>query len=127
VRRTEQRRAAAIALYQEDVTGRPLEQLVPRRASSFTRELIEGVDRERVEIDGLIERHAEGWTLARMAPLDRNILRVALFEMLFRDDVPDEVAMDEAIEAAKEWCAAEAPGFLNGILAAVQRERVLAP
>ncbi len=127
MRRTEQRRAAAIALYQEDVTGRPLEQLVPRRASSFTRELIEGVDRERVEIDGLIERHAEGWTLARMAPLDRNILRVALFEMLFRDDVPDEVAMDEAIEAAKEWCAAEAPGFLNGILAAVQRERVLAP
>ena len=127
MRRTEQRRAAAIALYQEDLTGRPLEQLVPRRASAFTRELVEGVDRERAEIDALIERHAEGWTLASMAPLDRNILRVALFELLFRDDVPDEVAMDEAIEAAKEWCSAEAPGFLNGILAAVQRERVLAP
>jgi N utilization substance protein B len=127
VRRRDQRRAAAIALYQEDLTGRPLDELVAGRASPFTRELAEGVHREREEIDALIERHAEGWTLERMAPLDRNILRVALFELLFRDDVPAEVAMDEAIEAAKEWCGPDTPGFLNGILAAVQRERVAAP
>jgi N utilization substance protein B len=127
VRRSEQRRAAVVALYQADVTGRPLEQVVPRRASAFTRELVEGVDRERDEIDGLIERYAEGWTLERMAPLDRNILRVALHELLHREDVPAEVAIDEALETAKEWCGADTPRFLNGILGAVMRERVATP
>jgi N utilization substance protein B len=112
-----------VALYQQDVTGRPLDELVARDAPMFTRELVEGVEVERDEIDSLIERHSEGWTLDRIAPLERNIMRVALHEMLHRSDVPDEVAMDEAIEAAKELCAAEAPKFVNGILGAVQRER----
>ena len=100
MRRTDQRRAAVVALYQRDATGRPLDELVPRTATPFTRELVEGVEAERPEIDALIERYAEGWTLERMAPLDRNILRVALFELLYREDVPTEVAMDEALEAA---------------------------
>ena len=126
MRRTDQRRAAVVALYQRDATGRPLDELVPRTATPFTRELVEGVEAERPEIDALIERYAEGWTLERMAPLDRNILRVALFELLYREDVPTEVAMDEALEAAHEWCAADTPGFLNGILGAVQRDRVAA-
>jgi len=125
VRRGEQRRAAVVALYQHDVTQRPLDQLMPRTARPFTVELVEGVERERQELDGLIERHAIGWTLERIAPLERNIMRVALFELLHRVDVPDEVAIDEAVEQAKEWCAAEASGFVNGILAAAQRERVL--
>lgn len=125
MRRGEQRRAAVIALYQHDVTGQPLDDLVPRAARPFTRELVDGVEREREELDGLIERHAIGWTLDRIAPLERNIMRVALFELLHRIDVPDEVAIDEAVEQAKEWCAAEAGGFVNGILAAAQRERVL--
>ena len=75
-------------------------------------------------LDAVIERHAVGWTLDRIAPLERSILRVALHEMLSRADVPDEVAIDEAIEAAKELCSAEAPKFVNGILGAAQRERV---
>ena len=123
MRRTEQRRAAVVALYQEDVTGRPLADLVARDAPLFTRELVEGVEVERDEIDALIERFSEGWTLDRIAPLERNILRVALHEMLHREDVPDEVAIDEAVEAAKELCGAEAPKFVNGILGAVQREQ----
>jgi N utilization substance protein B len=123
VRRTEQRRAAVVALYQEDVTGRSLTEVVARDAPLFTRELVEGVEVEREEIDRLIERFSEGWTLDRIAPLERNILRVALHEMLHRDDVPDEVAIDEAVEAAKELCGAEAPKFVNGILGAVQREQ----
>jgi N utilization substance protein B len=126
MRRRDQRRAAVVALYQRDATGRSLPELVPRTASPFTRELVDGVEREREEIDGLIERYAVGWTLERMAPLDRNILRVALFELLHRDDVPAEVAMDEALEAAHEWCGADTPRFLNGILGAVQRDRVAA-
>ena len=113
-----------VALYQRDVTGRPLAELIPRDASPFTKELVEGTEREQDELDALIERHAVGWTLDRIAPLERSILRVALHEMRSRADVPAEVAIDEAIEAAKELCSAEAPGFVNGILGAAQRERV---
>jgi N utilization substance protein B len=124
MRRSDQRRAAVIALYQHEVTGRPLDALVPRDASAFTRELIEGTHAERAEVDALIERHAVGWTLDRIAPLERSILRVALHEMQSRPDVPAEVAIDEAVEAAKELCSADAPKFVNGILGAAQRERV---
>ena len=122
MRRSDQRRAAVVALYQHDVTGRPLADVVPRDASLFTKELIEGVEVEQEGIDALIERFSEGWTLERIAPVERNILRVALHEMLHRTDVPEEVAIDEAVEAAKELCSAEAPKFVNGILGAVQRE-----
>jgi transcription antitermination protein NusB len=111
-----------VALYQSDVTGRPAPDLVERGASAFTRELVEGVERERGELDRLIATHATGWALDRIAPLERNILRVAVHELRSRPDVPDEVAIDEAIEAAKELCSADAPGFVNGVLGAVQRE-----
>jgi N utilization substance protein B len=124
VRRSDQRRAAVVALYQSDVTGRPAAGLLDRDATEFTRELVDGTVRERAELDDLIERHASGWSLSRIAPLERNILRVALHELLHRPDVPAEVAIDEAVEAAKELCSVETPGFVNGILGAVQREQV---
>lgn len=127
MRRSDQRRAAVVALYQRDVTGRPLETLLPRDAKEFTRELALGAAADQAELDALIERHSVGWTLDRIAPLERNILRVALYELLRREDVPAEVAIDEAIEAAKELCGADAPGFINGILGAVYRERSAAP
>ena len=123
MKRSDQRRAAVVALYQRDVTGRPLEALLTRETRAFTRELAEGTAAEQPELDALIERHAVGWTLDRIAPLERNILRVALYELLRREDVPAEVAIDEAIEAAKELCGAEAPGFINGILGAAHREQ----
>jgi N utilization substance protein B len=124
VRRSEQRRAAVIALYQADVTGRPAAELVDPGATPFTRELVDGVTEHRPELDELIERHASGWSLDRIAPVERNILRTALHELLHRPDVPDEVAIDEAVEAAKELCSADAPGFVNGILGTAQREEV---
>ena len=123
MRRSDQRRAAVVALYQREVTGRPLAELIDRTASAFTRELIEGVDQNIIELDELIRRFSQGWTLERIAPLERSILRVALYELLHRIDVPDEVAIDEAVESAKELCGADAPGFVNGILGAVHRER----
>ena len=123
MRRTDQRRAAVVALYQRDVTGRPLSELVEPQATPFTRELVEGTDSEIEELDALIARYAEGWTVDRIAPLERNILRVALHELRSREDIPNEVAIDEAVEAAKELCAREAPAFVNGILGAVQRQR----
>jgi N utilization substance protein B len=124
VRRSDQRRAAVVALYQSDVTGRPPTEQLERDATPFTRELVEGTVKDRPELDELIERHARGWSLERIAPLERNILRVAMHELLHRPDVPAEVAIDEAIEAAKELCSTDAPGFVNGILGAVEREEI---
>jgi N utilization substance protein B len=124
VRRTDQRRAAVVALYQADVTGRPAADLLDARATAFTRELVDGVLAERDELDAQIERHASGWSLDRIAPLERSILRVALHELRSRPDVPAEVAIDEAVEAAKELCSAETPAFVNGVLGAVHREEV---
>ncbi len=133
MRRTDQRRAAVFALYQHDLTGRRLDDLFGRDARPFTRALAHAVQDNREELDALIERHAQGWSLQRIAPLERSILRVALLEMLHPDlvadelPIPAEAAIDEAIESAKTFCAAEAPGFLNGILAAVLREREGSP
>jgi transcription antitermination protein NusB len=126
MRRTDQRRAAVIALYQADTTGRDVPEVLDPHATEFTRELVDGVEAQREQLDALIERHAVGWTLDRIAPLERSILRVSLHELLSREDVPAEVAIDEAIEAAKELCGADAPGFVNGILGAVHREEVAA-
>jgi N utilization substance protein B len=124
VRRSDQRRAAVFALYQAGVTGRPAPDLLEPNATAFTRELVGGVLSERDTLDDLISRHASGWSLDRIAPLERSILRVALHELRSRPDVPAEVAIDEAVEAAKELCSAETPAFVNGILGAVHREQV---
>ena len=127
-RRTDQRRAAVFALYQHDVTGRDLEELLGRDASAFTRALVYAADDYRDELDALIARHAQGWTIDRIAPLEKAILRIALLEMLHDDvapgetPIPPEGAIDEAVETAKTFCGSEAPGFVNGILAAALRE-----
>jgi N utilization substance protein B len=122
MRRSDQRRDAVFACYQRDVTGRPLAELLPEEAKPFTRELAEGVEEHREDLDEAIARLAKGWSLERIAPLDRNIMRVALYEIAYRDDVPTEVAIDEAIELAKEYCGVDAPGFVNGVLGAAVRE-----
>jgi transcription antitermination protein NusB len=121
VRRSDQRRDAVFASYQRDVTGRPLEELVAE-ARPLTRELAEGVESHREELDDEIAAHAKGWAVERLAPLDLNVMRVALFEIEFTE-VPHEVAIDEAVEIAKEFCGADAPGFINGVLGAIVRER----
>jgi N utilization substance protein B len=132
VRRTEQRRAAVWALYQSDLLGRPLEETFPRDAHQFTRALAELVRARQPELDELITRYSSGWTLERIAPLERSILRVGIAELLYPDAVPGEQAMppegaiDEAVETAKRFCGAEAPAFVNGILGSILREQVQA-
>ena len=127
-RRSDQRRAAVFALYQHDLTGRPVDEVLERDAKPFTRELAHATASRAEELDAHISRHAQGWDLDRIAPLERNLMRVALLEMLHPADVPadtpipPEGAIDEAIELAKRYCGADAPGFVNGILAAVLRE-----
>ena len=127
-RRSEQRRAAAFALYQADVTGRALDEAFERDAPLFTRALAHATADHQPELDEVIGRHARGWTLERIAPLERAIMRVALLEMLHPEvtdaetPIPPEGAIDEAVETAKAFCAAEAPGFINGVLGAALRE-----
>ena len=122
MKRSDQRRDAVFALYQREVTGRRAEELL-EGAKPFTRELAEVVEANREELDALIARHSKGWSLERIAPLERSILRVALYEALHRDDIPVEVAIDEAVELAKQYCGVDAPGFVNGILGAALEER----
>ena len=129
MRRSEQRRSAVWALYQSDLLGRPLEETFPRDAHRFTRALAQVVRDHQPEFDALIGEHAEGWSLERIAPLERSILRVGLAALLYAGEVPGEHtippegAIDEAVETAKRFCGAGAPAFVNGILAAVLRER----
>jgi N utilization substance protein B len=121
MRRSDQRRDAVFASYQRDVTGRPLAELIAD-SKPLTRELAEGVDAEREDLDETIAEYARGWTVDRIAPLDMNVMRVALYE-IEEGETPVEVAIDEAIEIAKEYCGADAPKFINGILGAIVRER----
>ena len=123
MRRSDQRRAAVFALYQEQVTGKPLEELLSD-SKPFTRELAEGVAANRDELNAEISRLARGWSLERIAPLERSILQTALFELRHRNDVPTEVALDEAVGLAKRYCGTDAPKFVNGILGAAAREGV---
>jgi len=129
VRRSDQRRAAVWALYQSDLLGRPLDETLTGDTHAFTRALAHATREHQAELDELIARHAEGWSLARIAPVERSILRVGLLELLHPDAVPGEEpippegAIDEAVETAKRFCGVDAPGFVNGIMAAVLRER----
>jgi N utilization substance protein B len=127
-RRSDQRRDAVFALYQSDVTGRELDEVFEPNASLFTRALAHAAQDRGQELDALVARHAKGWSLDRIAPLERAIMRVALLEMFHPDaapaetPIPAEGAIDEAVELAKTYSGADAPGFVNGILAAILRE-----
>lgn len=128
MRRSEQRRAAVWGVYQSDLLGRPLEEVFPRETHQFTRALAQLVQDRQPELDELIAAHASGWSLDRIAPVERAILRVALAELLYPDEVPGERgipaegAIDEAVQTAKEFCGADAPAFVNGILGSVLRD-----
>lgn len=128
-RRSDQRRAAAFALYQHDVTGRELDDVFERNATTFTRALSYAAQDYLDDLDAIIERHSKGWTLDRIAPLEKAIMRIALLEMTHPDAVPADTpipaegAIEEAVETAKTFCGADAPKFVNGILAAALRDQ----
>ena len=128
MRRSDQRRRAVFALYQHDVTGQSLTATLGRDAPLFTRALAHAAADRSPELDEVIQRHAQGWSVQRIQPLERNIMRVALVEMLHPDaapadtPIPAEGAIDEAVESAKTFCGSEAPAFVNGILAAALRD-----
>ncbi len=127
--RRQARRKAVLILYQADMTGRPpLEVLEERRSlgeriPAYTAELVSGVAERKGDLDRLIGSHAEGWTVERMAGVDRTLLRVAAHEILHLEDVPVGVAIDEAVEAAKTLSTEDSGRFVNGILGRIARER----
>ena len=126
--RREARRTAIDILYQADVThADPLDVLADwdaagREVPEFARALVRGTGGALVEIDGVLEEHAQGWSVSRMAALDRTILRVAIHELLHRSDVPPAAVISEAVDAAGELSAEESRRFVNGILGAVARQ-----
>jgi N utilization substance protein B len=128
MRRSEQRRAAVFALYQHDLTGRPLAETLDRNALPLTGALAHAAADRAQELDETIDRHSHGWSVQRIQPLERSIMRVALIEMLHPDvapgdaPIPAEGAIEEAIETARTFCGSDAPAFVNGVLAAVLRE-----
>jgi N utilization substance protein B len=94
---------------------------VSKKAVDYGQELISGIKANLSEIDGLISQHAVNWRLDRMSVIDRNLLRIAVFELVFSDDVPASVAINEAIEIAKRFSTPDAGSFLNGILDSIRR------
>ena len=128
--RSKARKRALDVLYESDLREvDPLITLAERRAlaeppvNEYTVALVEGVQSHRERIDAILTDYAEGWTLARMPGVDRAVLRLGVYELLWRDEVPDAVAIDEAVELAKALSTDESPRFVNGVLARVLRDR----
>jgi len=119
-------------LFEADLRGTDPRELLSERSEQaappvppYTQQLVEGVVDHQEEIDDLISAHAHGWTLPRLPGVDRALLRIAIFEVRFCPDVPDAVAIDEAMELAKSLSTDESSGFLNGVLGAVARAPAL--
>ena len=124
--RTKARKRALDVLFEADQRGvDPLAVLAARTAEAdppvreHTVRLVEGVVAHRDRIDGLVETYAEGWPLDRMPAVDRSLLRMSVFELLYADDVPDGVVIDEAVGLARELSTDESPAFVNGLLSRI--------
>jgi N utilization substance protein B len=133
--RTKARKRALDILFGADVREQPIAAMLdeeagraaaqPQRESSwpYAREIVEGVEANLSAIDAAIIEHAQGWTLERMPALDRAIARLATWEILFNDEVPDGVAIAEAVESATVLSTEDSAGFLNGLLGGIARAK----
>ncbi|MGY1916405.1 transcription antitermination factor NusB [Blastococcus sp. HT6-30] len=124
--RSKARKRAVDVLYEADVRGRDRMELLRERVADgnppvpeHAVRLVEGVDEFGARIDELIEAHTAGWSLHRLPDVDRAILRMATYELLWADDVPDAVVIDEAVELAKALSTDESPRYVNGVLGAI--------
>jgi N utilization substance protein B len=109
--------------YDSDSLEKFCDSFAPAKKSvPFFSELVNGVLEHRKEIDALIERFSSNWKLSRMSPVDRNILRIAVFELLFRSDIPAKVSINEAIDIGKKYGSEESGSFINGILDSIRME-----
>ena len=124
--RSKARKRALDLLFEAELRGEPVLDLMQQREESssfgppvpeYAAELVRGVQVHRERIDELLSSHAVGWTLDRMPAVDRNILRIGTYELLWADDVPDGVAISEAVQLARELSTDASPSFVNGLLA----------
>lgn len=122
--RTKSRKRALDVLFESELQGRPLgESLAERRsadheypANDYAAALVEGVVAHHERLDALISEHAVGWSIDRMPGVDRNLLRIGAYEILYRDDVPDAVAVSEAVDLVADLSTDDSPGFVAGLL-----------
>ena len=116
-------RGVTIAAMLDEEAGRAAAQ--PQRESSwpYAREIVEGVEAHLADIDAEIEAHAQGWPLERMPALDRALARIATWEIVYNDEVPDAVAIAEAVESARVHSTDDSAGFVNGLLARIADSR----
>ena len=123
--RSDAREQAVMLLYEAEQRSVPVSTLMEERpvvSEELTSLLVSGVENSRAQIDQAITRHARGWTIERMPALDRAILRIGIYELGHRTDVPVAVVIDEAVELAKRFSTDDSGKFVNGVLAAVARE-----
>ena len=135
-KRRRSREFALQVLYQLEITKQgALQAMVQLRENfspeegedEFAKRIVLGVTEHRQEIDRLIEERSENWRLDRMTIIDRNILRIAIFELLYCDDIPPKVTLNEAIDLGKRYGSEESGSFINGILDRIQNEVIRKP
>ncbi|MGD0555632.1 MAG: transcription antitermination factor NusB [Streptosporangiaceae bacterium] len=124
--RSRARKRALDVLFEAEIRRLPVLELLSERQSlgetptpEYAAELVRGVTAHRDQIDSLITENAEGWTLDRMPAVDRNILRLGIYELLWADDIPDPVAISEAVVLARDLSTDASPAFVNGLLAKI--------
>ncbi|SIO86521.1 Transcription termination protein NusB [Nocardiopsis sp. JB363] len=117
-------------LYEAEVRGTTVEDVIERRRAQpeppineFTERLARSIDERRERIDGLLDEYAIGWTLERMPVVDRNILRMGAYELLWAEDIPDGVAIAEAVGVAKELSTDDSPNFISGLLSRLMENK----
>jgi transcription antitermination protein NusB len=128
--RSKARKRALDVLFASDVRGEPAGEALDRAiadaegpTNEYTTTLVRGVIEHQARIDVLLSTYAQGWTLERMPAVDRNVLRLGVFEVLYVDDVPDAVAVSEALALVANLSTDESPGFVNGILGNIVRDK----
>ena len=128
--RSKARKRALDVLFAADVRGESATEALDRAiaegegpTNDYTSVLVRGVVEHRARLDELLSSYSEGWTLDRMPAVDRNVLRLGLWELLYADDIPDAVAVSEAMALVSDLSTDESPQFVNGVLGAVQRNK----
>jgi N utilization substance protein B len=128
--RSKARKRALDILYAAELRGEEPATALDRAIAAgegptndYTTELVRGVSEHRARIDELLADYSEGWTLDRMPAVDRNVLRLGVFELIWADDVPDAVAVSEAIALVRDLSTDDSPGFVNGILGNILRSK----
>ena len=126
--RSKARKRALDVLYASEMRNRSTVEALEEQAEAgpvndYTIELVQGVTEHRSRLDEVISTYAQGWTLDRMPAVDRNVLRLATFEVLYVDDVPDAVAVSEALNLVRDLSTDESPTFVNGVLGNIVRDR----